>query len=75
MKILLVGAGGVGDAFAKIVARRSFYELVVVSDYDIGRAERTVAAIQARHGAWLRKLTHPTRMPWPGWRASTAPPI
>jgi saccharopine dehydrogenase-like NADP-dependent oxidoreductase len=51
MKILLVGAGGVGDAFAKIVARRSFYELVVVSDYDLGRAERTVAAIGARHGA------------------------
>ena len=51
MRILLVGAGGVGDAFAKIVARRSFYEQVVVSDYDLGRAERTIAAITARHGA------------------------
>ena len=51
MRILLVGAGGVGDAFAKIVARRSFYELVVVSDYDPARAERTIAAIAARHGA------------------------
>jgi len=50
MKILLVGAGGVGDAFAKIIARRSFYDGVVVSDYDLGRAERTIAAIQARHG-------------------------
>jgi len=50
MRILLVGAGGVGDAFAKIVARRSFYEQVVVSDYDLGRAERTIAAIAARHG-------------------------
>lgn len=50
MKILLVGAGGVGDAFAKIIARRSFYDGVVVSDYDLGRAERTIAAIKARHG-------------------------
>ncbi|QHO68351.1 saccharopine dehydrogenase family protein [Marisediminicola antarctica] len=51
MRILLVGAGGVGDAFAKIAARRSFYELIVVSDYDLSRAERTVAWIEARHGA------------------------
>jgi len=51
MRILLVGAGGVGDAFAKIIARRSFYEHVVVSDYDLGRAERTIAAIETRHGA------------------------
>jgi len=50
MRILLVGAGGVGDAFAKIAARRSFYELIVVSDYDLARAERTVAWIEARHG-------------------------
>jgi saccharopine dehydrogenase-like NADP-dependent oxidoreductase len=50
MKILLVGAGGVGDAFAKIIARRSFYEHVVVSDYDPARAERTIAAIAARYG-------------------------
>jgi saccharopine dehydrogenase-like NADP-dependent oxidoreductase len=51
MRILLVGAGGVGDAFAKIAARRSFYELIAVSDYDLARAERTVAWIEARHGA------------------------
>jgi len=51
MRILLVGAVGVGDAFAKIAARRSFYELIVVSDYDLARAERTVAWIEARHGA------------------------
>jgi len=50
MRILLVGAGGVGDAFAKIIARRSFYDHIVVSDYDLGRAERTIASISARHG-------------------------
>jgi saccharopine dehydrogenase-like NADP-dependent oxidoreductase len=50
MRILLVGAGGVGDAIAKIAARRDFFELLVVSDYDEARAERTVEWIRARHG-------------------------
>ena len=50
MRILLVGAGGVGDAIAKIAARRSFYEEVIVADYDPARAERTVAWIAAKHG-------------------------
>jgi len=49
MRILLVGAGGVGDAFARIAARRDFYELIVVSDYDPARAERTVQAVAQRH--------------------------
>ncbi|MFC0681933.1 saccharopine dehydrogenase family protein [Lysobacter korlensis] len=49
MRILLVGAGGVGDAIAKIAARRSFFDSMVVSDYDLARAERTVAWIGARH--------------------------
>jgi saccharopine dehydrogenase (NAD+, L-lysine-forming) len=43
MRILLVGAGGVGTAFARIAARRPFAE-VVVADYDLGRAERAAAA-------------------------------
>lgn len=48
MRILLVGAGGVGDAIAKIAARRDFFETIVVSDYDLSRAERTIAWIEAR---------------------------
>ena len=50
MRILLVGAGGVGDAFAKIIARRTFFEHVIVCDYDLARAERTVTTIAAKHG-------------------------
>lgn len=50
MRILLVGAGGVGDAIAKIAARRSFFETIIVSDYDVSRAERTIAWITDRHG-------------------------
>ena len=44
MRILLVGAGGVGAAFAAIAARRDFFEAIVVADYDLARAERAAAA-------------------------------
>ncbi len=40
MRILLVGAGGVGSAFASIAARRDFYECLVIADYDLARAEK-----------------------------------
>ena len=50
MRILLVGAGGVGDAIAKIAARRDFFETMIVSDYVPSRAERTIAWIEAKHG-------------------------
>ena len=43
MRILLVGAGGVGTAFARIAARRAFAELVV-ADYDLARAQHAAAA-------------------------------
>jgi saccharopine dehydrogenase (NAD+, L-lysine forming) len=43
MRILLVGAGGVGTAFAQIAARRPFAELVI-ADYDLSRAKRAAAA-------------------------------
>ncbi|MGI8880307.1 MAG: saccharopine dehydrogenase C-terminal domain-containing protein [Jatrophihabitans sp.] len=49
MRILLVGAGGVGDAFARIAAHRGFFEALVVADYDLARAERTIAAVTRLH--------------------------
>lgn len=45
MRILLIGAGGVGDAIVKIAADRNFFEKLVVADYDISRAEKSVAWI------------------------------
>jgi len=45
MKILLVGAGGVGSAFCAIAARRDFFESVVVADYAVESAERAVAEV------------------------------
>jgi saccharopine dehydrogenase (NAD+, L-lysine forming) len=43
VRILLIGAGGVGAAFAAIAARRDFFETVVVADYDLARAEKAAA--------------------------------
>ena len=43
MRILLVGAGGVGAAFTAIAARRDFYETIVVADYDLARAEKAAS--------------------------------
>jgi saccharopine dehydrogenase (NAD+, L-lysine forming) len=44
MRILLVGAGGVGGAITSIAARRTFVEHLVVADHDLARAEKAVAA-------------------------------
>ena len=48
MRILLVGAGGVGNSIAKIAAERDFFETIIVSDYDVARAEATIAWIEAK---------------------------
>ncbi|MCX4516138.1 saccharopine dehydrogenase NADP-binding domain-containing protein [Streptomyces anulatus] len=45
MRVLLVGAGGVGTAITRIAARRSFFDHMVVTDYDLSRAEAAVAAL------------------------------
>jgi saccharopine dehydrogenase-like NADP-dependent oxidoreductase len=45
MRILIVGAGGVGSAAALIAARRRFFEYCVVADYDLARAEATVRRV------------------------------
>jgi saccharopine dehydrogenase (NAD+, L-lysine forming) len=42
MRILVIGSGGVGAAFAPIAARRDFYEHIVFADYDEGRARGVV---------------------------------
>jgi saccharopine dehydrogenase-like NADP-dependent oxidoreductase len=42
MRILLIGAGGVGEAIVKLAATRNFYEQIIVADYDLSRAEGAV---------------------------------
>jgi saccharopine dehydrogenase (NAD+, L-lysine-forming) len=45
MRILLIGAGGVGAAATRLAARRDFFDRFVVADYDAGRAAAAVAAV------------------------------
>src|SRR5438445_12314211 len=44
MRLLILGAGGVGSAAALIGARRKFLSEVLIADYDGARAERAAAA-------------------------------
>jgi saccharopine dehydrogenase-like NADP-dependent oxidoreductase len=48
MRVLVVGAGGVGSALASIAARRDVFEQIVLADIDAARAHRSAA--QARSG-------------------------
>ncbi len=62
MRILLVGAGGVGGAAAAIAARRDFFEHLVVADYDLAKAH-------AGQRPWTRATrphssTRATPVPW-----------
>ena len=45
MRILVVGTGGVGSAFAGIAQRRDFFEHCALADYDAARSESVVAAL------------------------------
>ena len=50
----MIGAGGVGDAAARIAVERDFFEQFVVADYDRARAEATVRAATARRAGETR---------------------
>jgi saccharopine dehydrogenase-like NADP-dependent oxidoreductase len=52
MRILVVGSGGVGAAFAPIASRRDFYERVVFADIDEARA-RSVVDRFGSHGRFV----------------------
>ena len=45
MRVLVVGAGGVGSAAAGIAARHDFFESFVIADYDPARAERAAKSV------------------------------
>ncbi|MEV8454986.1 saccharopine dehydrogenase C-terminal domain-containing protein [Streptomyces sp. NPDC052095] len=50
MRVLLVGAGGVGTAVTRIAARRDFLTHMVVADHDPARARAAVDALGAHGG-------------------------
>ncbi|MEP7225447.1 MAG: saccharopine dehydrogenase C-terminal domain-containing protein [Actinomycetota bacterium] len=45
MRVLVVGTGGVGSAFAAIAQRRSFFEHCALADYDPARSSAVVAEL------------------------------
>jgi saccharopine dehydrogenase-like NADP-dependent oxidoreductase len=45
MRVLVVGAGGVGSAAAGIAARHDFFESFVIADYDPAKAERAAKSV------------------------------
>jgi saccharopine dehydrogenase (NAD+, L-lysine-forming) len=51
VRILVIGAGGVGSAVVPIAARRDFFEHVVVADYDTARAEAAISRADGRFTA------------------------
>jgi len=51
MRVLLVGAGGVGAAFARIAGRFDAFEHVVVADRELDRAQRAAQAAGDRFSA------------------------
>lgn len=71
MRILVIGAGGVGTAVTRLAAARGFADAVVVADHDPARARRAAqaagsprvesAAVDARDRAGLRALLEATR--------------
>lgn len=45
MRLLVVGSGGVGAAFAAIARRRNFFTSLVLADIDLGRAQRAAGRL------------------------------
>ena len=45
MRVLVVGAGGVGSAFAGIAQRRPVFEHCALADYELGRSDAAVAGL------------------------------
>jgi saccharopine dehydrogenase-like NADP-dependent oxidoreductase len=51
VKLVVVGAGGVGTAVARIAQKRDFLTSVVLADYDRARADAAVAELDERFSA------------------------
>ena len=51
MRVLVVGAGGVGSAAGAVASRREFVERLVLADVDGKRAARTAVALGDRFGS------------------------
>jgi saccharopine dehydrogenase-like NADP-dependent oxidoreductase len=52
VRVLVIGAGGVGSAVAGTIATWNLFERVVVADYDLAKAQRAVAGKGERFAAY-----------------------
>jgi saccharopine dehydrogenase-like NADP-dependent oxidoreductase len=52
MRVLIIGAGGVGSAMVATAKKWNLFERVVVADYDEGRAQRAIAGGGDRFAAF-----------------------
>jgi saccharopine dehydrogenase-like NADP-dependent oxidoreductase len=59
VRVLVVGAGGVGSAFAHIAARRGNFEKVVIADYDRERAEKAASVSDRFSGVKIDASNEP----------------
>lgn len=73
MRILIVGAGGVGSAAAFIAARRNFFETLVIADYEIARAQAVVDRLEIPD-SWRPGSTPPAPTMWPRCAENTESP-
>jgi saccharopine dehydrogenase (NAD+, L-lysine forming) len=48
MRVLIIGAGGVGSAVATTINKWGLFEHVVIADYDEGKAQRAIAGFDLR---------------------------
>jgi len=51
MRVVVLGAGGVGSSAAAVAARRPFFERMVLADVDRSRADHAVAGLGDRFAA------------------------
>lgn len=72
MRILVVGAGGVGSAVAAIARRRAFFERMVLADLSSERSRATVARLGDERFASAQS-TPQTRTRSSRWRRPSAP--
>ena len=52
MRVLVIGAGGVGTAIARTAAKWNLFEYVAIADYDAARAQRAVEGTGERFAAF-----------------------
>jgi len=52
MRVLIIGAGGVGSAMVRTANKWNLFERVVVADYDEQRAQRAIVGAGDRFGAY-----------------------